>query len=150
MTLPLRVADASGDPRDEPPADALAGMRVLLAEDNPTIQLVAARLLRRWSARVTVVDDGAQCLDALGRDGFDAVLMDLQMPVLDGFDATAQIRAHDDDAIRGVRVIALTADASPDARARALSAGADAVVTKPYRPEELFTALSRARHPPPG
>jgi CheY-like chemotaxis protein len=98
----------------------------------------------------TVVDDGAACVEALRAAPFDVVLMDLQMPVLDGFDATAQIRAHDEPAIRGVRVIALTADASPEARARALAVGADAVLTKPYRPEELFSALSPSRPSSPG
>jgi CheY-like chemotaxis protein len=148
VTLPLRAVEGPHAAPTPAPAAELDGLRVLLAEDNPTMQFVTARLLRRWRVTHAVVDDGAACLDALRAAPYDVVLMDLQMPVLDGFDATAQIRAHDDDAVRALRVIALTADASPEARARALSVGADAVLTKPYRPEELFTALSQPRPAP--
>jgi signal transduction histidine kinase/ActR/RegA family two-component response regulator len=150
VTLPLRAVEGPHATPTPPPVAELDGLRVLLAEDNPTMQFVTARLLRRWRVTHTVVDDGAACVEALRAAPFDVVLMDLQMPVLDGFDATAQIRAHDEPAIRGVRVIALTADASPEARARALAVGADAVLTKPYRPEELFSALSPSRPSSPG
>jgi signal transduction histidine kinase/ActR/RegA family two-component response regulator len=145
VTLPLRVAATPSDARAAAPADGLAGMRVLLAEDNPTIQLVAARLLRRWNARVTVVDDGAQCLDALARDDYDVVLMDLQMPVLDGVAAMERLRAGERAQGRRLPVVALTADATPEARASARAAGADAFITKPYRPEELYAALAGLR-----
>jgi signal transduction histidine kinase/ActR/RegA family two-component response regulator len=145
VTLPLRAAVSSSDARATHAPDALAGMRVLLAEDNPTIQLVAARLLRRWNARVTVVDDGAQCLAALARDDFDVVLMDLQMPVLDGVSATQQLRARERAEAPRIPVVAVTADATPEARSAAREAGADAFITKPYRPEELYAALAGLR-----
>jgi signal transduction histidine kinase/ActR/RegA family two-component response regulator len=150
VTLPRRAVEGPHAAPPPAPAADLDGLRVLLAEDNPTMQFVTARLLRRWRVTHAVVDDGAACLDALNAADYDVVLMDLQMPVLDGFDATAQIRAHVAPAIHGVRVIALTADASPDARTRALAVGADAVLTKPYRPEELFTALAQPRPAPAG
>ncbi|MFO0628802.1 MAG: ATP-binding protein [Polyangiales bacterium] len=150
VSLPLRAAEGPHAAPPPPPPAALDGLRVLLAEDNPTMQFVTARLLRRWKVVHAVVDDGAACLDALRDAPFDVVLMDLQMPVLDGFDAIAQIRAHAEPGVQAMRVIALTADASPEARARAVTVGADAVLTKPYRPEELFTALSQAVAPPPG
>ena len=150
VTLPLRAVEGPHTTPTPPPVAELDGLRVLLAEDNPTMQFVTARLLRRWRVTHAVVDDGAACVEALRAAPYDVVLMDLQMPVLDGFDATAQIRAHEEPAIRGVRVIALTADASPEARARALAVGADAVLTKPYRPEELFTALSQCLPASPG
>ena len=145
VTLPLRAAVSPSDARATHAPYALAGIRVLLAEDNPTIQLVAARLLRRWNARVTVVDDGAQCLDALARDDFDVVLMDLQMPVLDGVSATQQLRARERAEAPRIPVVAVTADATPEARSAAREAGADAFITKPYRPEELYAALVSLR-----
>ena len=92
-----------------------------------------------------MADDGAQCLEALAREVFDAVLLDLQMPVLDGFEALARIRRHPDAAVRALPVIALTADVSPDARTRAMSLGASAFATKPYRPEALFAMLAAQR-----
>jgi len=109
------------------------------------VQRVAARMLRRWGVEVSLADDGAQCLDALARGTFDVVLLDLQMPVLDGFEALARIRRHADEAVRAMPVIALTADVSPDARTRAISLGASAFATKPYRPEALFAMLSAQR-----
>ncbi|MFO0627502.1 MAG: ATP-binding protein [Polyangiales bacterium] len=145
VMLPLSVASSPADTRAAARADNLEGLRVLLAEDNPMVQLVAARTLRRWNAQVTVVDDGAQCLEALAREAFDVVLMDLQMPVLDGIQATQQIRARERDRGGHTPVVALTADATPEARAAASAAGADLYLAKPYRPEELHRVLSDIR-----
>jgi signal transduction histidine kinase/ActR/RegA family two-component response regulator len=144
LTLPLREPGAPSV-RPTERSDALAGMRVLVTEDNQVVQRVAARMLRRWGVHVSVADDGAQCLDALTRDVFDAVLLDLQMPVLDGFEALARIRRHPDPAVWALPVIALTADVCPEARSRAMSLGASAFATKPYRPEALFAMLAAQR-----
>ncbi|MEN9353669.1 MAG: hypothetical protein RL318_994 [Fibrobacterota bacterium] len=117
-------------------------LRVLLAEDNVVNGRIAVRLLEKRGCEVCLVEDGVQALDALLATDFDLVLMDLQMPVLDGLEATRQMRA------RGGRngkipVVALTACAFLEDRERCMVAGMDDYVAKPIRPEELERVLAR-------
>ena len=114
---------------------------VLVAEDSKVNQIVAARALERCGCRVEIVDDGAAALAALSLQQFDAVLMDCQMPVLDGYAATAQLRSQQGD--RHVPVIAMTAHAMDGDRARCIAAGMDDCITKPMRHAELRETLSR-------
>jgi CheY-like chemotaxis protein len=119
-------------------------VRVLLAEDNPINRRVAAVLLRRNGYHVTVVHNGEEAVTAATREQFDAVLMDVQMPMMNGFGATRVIRAL--DAERGGRtpVIAMTAHAMTGDRERCLLAGMDDCVAKPVRAAELRQALQAA------
>ena len=115
---------------------------ILLAEDNPVNQRVAARLLERLGFGVDVVGDGSQAVAAVARRRYDAVLMDLQMPVMDGYEATRRIRQSARDG-RHLPIIALTAHAMTGDRERALAGGLDDYVCKPVRPTDLAAVLDR-------
>jgi PAS domain S-box-containing protein len=137
LTAPRPAAPA---PPSEP--GVLAGCTVLLVEDNAFNQLVARELLEDAGARVVVADDGAQALDRLAEGPVDCVLMDVQMPVMDGCEATRRIRA--DARLAGLKVIAMTANAGIEDQARCLAAGMDEFLTKPAAPEMLIATIARA------
>ena len=116
-------------------------LQVLLTEDNPVNQAVASRLLEKLGHRVTVANNGKEGFEAWARGDFDVVLMDVQMPVMDGIDATKAIRRAEE--LRGTRVpiIALTAHAMTSDRDRCLAAGMDRYLSKPIRFDALAEAL---------
>jgi PAS domain S-box-containing protein len=125
---------------------ALEGSAILLVEDNAFNQQVARELLEDAGASVVVAGNGSEAL-ALMRarpegEAFGCVLMDVQMPVMDGFEATRRIRA--DAALKDARVIAMTANAGLEDQARCLAAGMDEFVTKPVAPETLVATVARA------
>ncbi len=115
--------------------------RVLLVEDNAVNRTLAQRLLEKRGFRVTLAEDGKQAVLATAAAEFDLILMDIQMPEMDGFEATAEIRKRENLAGNHTPIIALTAHALKEDRERCLSAGMDAYVTKPIRPDELFRAI---------
>ncbi len=119
-------------------------LRILLAEDNPVNQRVATSILAGMGYRADLAGNGAEAVEALERQPYDVVLMDMQMPEMDGLEATRQIRTIFDDGWQP-RIIALTANALQGDRDRCLDAGMDDYLTKPIRPEALQSALSRAR-----
>ncbi|HAA12720.1 MAG TPA: ATPase [Cytophagales bacterium] len=112
---------------------------VLLVEDNEVNVLVANKFLQRWGLDVTVATNGQEALDRLEEQGFDLVLMDLQMPVMDGYTATEQIRLTQ----TMLPIIALTATALPNERQRIFDVGMNDFVLKPFKPETLYAALSK-------
>jgi PAS domain S-box-containing protein len=114
-------------------------LRVLVAEDNPVNQTVARSLLERRGHHVEIVENGQLALEAVRGGRYDVVLMDLQMPVLDGLTATRRIR--ETPGCEAVPVVALTAHALPEDRERCLAAGMNDCVTKPFRPHDLFAAV---------
>jgi signal transduction histidine kinase/CheY-like chemotaxis protein len=114
---------------------------VLLAEDGAVNQLLVRRLLERAGHTVTVVDTGAQAVEALARSHYDIVFMDLQMPDMDGLQATITIRAHETDG-RRVPVVALTAHAMEGDRERCLAAGMDGYLSKPIRVDALLASVA--------
>ncbi len=119
-----------------------ASLRILLAEDNLVNQKVARRMLEKEGHMVTVVGDGQLALDALERQTFDLVLMDIQMPGMDGMQATAAIRNKERESGGRIPVIALTAHAMSGDRERFLAAGMDGYVTKPIRIADLLGEIS--------
>jgi CheY-like chemotaxis protein len=119
-------------------------LRILLVEDNAVNQKLGQRLLQRLGHDVTLADDGAQALAVLCDDQFNAVLMDVQMPGMDGFEATAAIRARERAQGGHVPIIAMTAHAMKGDRERCLAAGMDDYVTKPIDAAGLRAALERA------
>jgi PAS domain S-box-containing protein len=118
-------------------------MRVLLVEDNLVNQKLAMALLEKRGFGVTTVGDGKGVLAALQREPFDLVLMDIQMPEMDGFEATAAIREAEKSTGRHVPIIAMTAHALKGDQERCLTAGMDAYVSKPIRTSELFETIAR-------
>jgi CheY-like chemotaxis protein/HPt (histidine-containing phosphotransfer) domain-containing protein len=118
-------------------------LRVLLAEDNKINQMVAVRLLENRGHTVVVAGDGREALASLERESVDLVLMDIQMPEMDGFAATAAIREREKLTGGHVPIVALTAHAMEGDRERCLASGMDGYASKPLRVEELFEAISR-------
>jgi signal transduction histidine kinase/HD-like signal output (HDOD) protein len=118
-------------------------LRILLAEDNPVNQRVAVRTLEKRGHTVRVACNGREAVEAWQGQRFDVVLMDVQMPEVDGFEATATIRARE-GAGRRTPIIAMTAHAMKGDRERCLAAGMDGYVTKPFEVEALFRALETA------
>jgi two-component system, sensor histidine kinase and response regulator len=118
-------------------------LRILLAEDNAVNQVLAVRLLEKRGHRVTVAGNGKEALATLEKDSFDLVLMDVQMPEMDGFEATAVIREKEKASGTHLPVIAMTAHAMAGDRERCLDAGMDDYIAKPIRPQELEELLKR-------
>lgn len=117
---------------------------VLLVEDNDVNRLVAQHMLETAGARVTVAVDGEQALQKLQRQSFDCVLMDVQMPVMDGLEATRQWRQEEDgQALKRTPIIALTANALTGERERCLSAGMDDYLAKPFQRNKLLGLITR-------
>jgi CheY-like chemotaxis protein len=117
-------------------AEARRRLRILLAEDNPVNQEVATAMLRKRGHDVDVVADGVAAVEAVRRNAYDVVLMDIQMPTMDGFAATAAIRALPERA--DLPIIALTAHALSGERERCLARGMTGYLTKPFRSHDLF------------
>ena len=136
-----------------PPSGPLVTLRrlhVLLAEDNAVNREVAVSMLGRMGHAVVLADDGQEALAALARDSFDLLLLDMQMPGMDGFEVIRHIRA--DEAATGNRrlpIVSVTAHALKGDRERCLAAGADEYVSKPVRRPELAQAIARALTPAP-
>jgi signal transduction histidine kinase/CheY-like chemotaxis protein/HPt (histidine-containing phosphotransfer) domain-containing protein len=118
-------------------------VRILLAEDNVVNQQVALGLLRRRGHQVTVVADGREAIARLEQEQFDLVLMDLQMPVMGGLEATAAIREREKSAGGHIRIVAMTAHAMSTDRDRCLAAGMDGYVSKPFDPTTLFAIVEQ-------
>ena len=119
-------------------AEARRGIKILLAEDNPVNQQVAATMLRKRGHQVDVVDNGRDAVTAVAKKQYDIVLMDIQMPEMDGMEATAAIRATKKG--KTLPIVALTAHALTGDRERYLAAGMNGYLSKPFKPHELFAA----------
>jgi CheY-like chemotaxis protein len=146
LRLPtVRPTDPPESPAAPPakPAPAQLNGHVLLVEDNPVNQSVAATMLKRLGLQYHLADHGAMAVDAVRAQRFDLVLMDCQMPVMDGYVATAEIRQLPDG--RGARlpIVALTANAAPGEAEKCLAAGMDAYLAKPITLSALQALLSR-------
>ena len=124
--------------RDSP---CLTAKRILLAEDNTVNQMVASRLLEKHGHSVFVVSNGKEALEVLDHEAFDVVLMDVQMPEMDGYEATAAIRAHERNSPHHVPIVAMTAHAMAGDRDHCLAAGMDGYVSKPVQVDELLRAI---------
>ncbi|KQZ29008.1 histidine kinase [Caulobacter sp. Root1472] len=147
VDLPLTRIRAVEDaaPGDEEEI-SLEGLRVLVAEDHPTNQKVVEIILQPFDVNLTMVEDGQAALDAFAPGAFDAILMDMQMPVMDGLTATRLIREREAAVgVPPVLLVMLTANAMEEHVSAARAAGADLHLAKPVRPAQLLEALARAR-----
>jgi signal transduction histidine kinase/CheY-like chemotaxis protein len=116
---------------------------ILLVEDNNINVMVALKFLKKWGLDVDVAENGQVALNKIQQKHYDLVLMDLDMPVMDGYEATKAIRASKNERISNTPVIALSASAVSDFREKAMVVGMNEYVTKPFKPEELYVALNR-------
>ncbi len=123
-------------------------LRILLVEDNAVNQKVAGALLRKRGHRVTIASNGQEGLHAVSQESFDVILMDIQMPVLDGWETTAAIRASERESGGHVPIIAMTAHAFREDIERCLNAGMDGFISKPFQMDALVKELDRVRKMP--
>jgi CheY-like chemotaxis protein len=137
--LPVLTVSAIAHPEEFRP------LRVLLAEDNAVNALLASVLLKKAGHQVTHVVTGRKALDALAVNEFDLVLMDVQMPDMDGMEATGLIRRAEITSRRHIAIVAFTAHAMAEDRKRFLAAGADGYLTKPFTPEQLNDVIESLR-----
>ncbi|AYL94748.1 PAS domain-containing hybrid sensor histidine kinase/response regulator [Mucilaginibacter celer] len=117
----------------------LQGLNILVVDDNKMNLMIAAKFLKRWNAQVAEAINGRIAVDMVNANNYDLIIMDLQMPVMDGFEATAVIKVSHPD----LPIIALTADAMPETYEKALAAGMVDYLTKPFVPEVLYAKLAK-------
>lgn len=133
------------------PADisrkTLVGHRILLVEDNKINQIVAAKFLSNWGLVVEIADNGKIAVEMILKNEYDLVLMDLQMPEMDGYQATKVIREFEHERFQHLPIIALTASAMQPIQAQVKAVGMNDFISKPFQPDDLFTKLRR--HIPP-
>jgi PAS domain S-box-containing protein len=135
----------------KPPAESSGqSVRVLLAEDNVVNQKVAMHMLATMGVRPDVAANGLEVLEALRRQNYDVILMDVQMPEMDGLEATRRIVAEQPDSAKRPWIIALTANAVQGDRETCLAAGMDDYISKPIKKEQLVQAVSRVHRPAAG
>ncbi|HEX5110397.1 MAG TPA: response regulator [Vicinamibacterales bacterium] len=137
-----RQAGRTGEEPERPLwPSAKRKLRVLVAEDNPTGQMLVGTLLKHQGHQVTIVSNGREAVERFAKEPFDLILMDVQMPEMGGFEATATIRSRERPSGAHTPIVAMTAHAMAGDRERCLAAGMDAYISKPLRPEELFSTI---------
>lgn len=134
-----QFGDQAGEQQEVPALNNIAGAKILLAEDSEINQAVAAELLKQAGMRVTIANNGREAVEKSGLSAFDCVLMDCQMPVMDGYEATRAIRK--DKRFGSLPIIAITANAAREDRKKCLDAGMDDHIAKPLNREDMFAAL---------
>ena len=121
--------------------DNLSHLRVLIAEDNMVNIMLMKKLFSKWNLTPTIAENGERAVELVQYGNFDLILMDLQMPVMNGFDAAIEIRKMPDTRKANIPIIALTASALFDIRERVFNSGMNDYVSKPFKPEELFEKM---------
>jgi CheY-like chemotaxis protein len=137
-----RAAETAAPTRSDPPPATSTGRKVLVVEDNLINQKVVSRMLQNFGCEAEVAGNGAEALKALDRARYDLILMDCQMPEMDGYQATAEIRRRDNGQQR-IPIVALTAHAMQGDREKCLAAGMDDYLSKPIDPKALTSLLRR-------
>jgi len=116
---------------------------ILLAEDNKANQIISKAMIESSGFEVTIAENGQEVLDLLSQVTFDLILLDCQMPIMDGYEAIGRIRQLDDPAKAGIPVVALTADTQTETRKACLDSGMDDFLTKPFTIDEIAGLVSK-------
>jgi PAS domain S-box-containing protein len=146
FTLELQIGGVIGDNEEESDIvfdDSLYRMRVLVVEDNKINQMVVHRFLTEWKCKIDIADNGQIALNKIQEKDYDVILMDLHMPVMDGYTATNRIRDLEEPKKKSIPIIALSASALGEIEVRARKFGMDAFVTKPFVPKILFKTIKK-------
>jgi CheY-like chemotaxis protein len=146
LTLPLTRSEVRAVKAPlvlDPESDNRPGLKVLAAEDNPMNQQVLSTLLGQLGVELVLVGDGVQAVEASAHEDFDLILMDVQMPVMDGPTATRAIRARERNSGRRTPILALTANAMAHHQVEYAVAGMDGLVAKPILLEQLIAEIDR-------
>jgi two-component system, sensor histidine kinase and response regulator len=136
------------EPLAPPTPASIPPLRILLAEDNLVNQRLTVRILEKRGHTVVVAANGHEALENFARDRFDLILMDIQMPVMDGLEATRMIRAHEEHALAHTPIIAMTAYAMKGDREKCLAAGMNDYLSKPFNTSDLCAMLEKYSHNP--
>jgi len=149
VVQPLPAAPVANQQPDQAPVQPGSGpenlgtLRVLVAEDNPVNVMLMKKLLSKWSITPSIAENGERAVELVQYGNFDIILMDLQMPVMNGFDATMHIRRMPDPKKAGIPIIALTASALFDIKEKVYESGMNDYVSKPFKPAELFEKITQ-------
>jgi len=125
----------------------LKGSKILVVEDNIINQRIALKFLNLWQAETQIANNGKEALEILENNDFDLILMDLQMPVMDGYTTTKKIRNSDNKKIRNIPIIALTASVMLDVKNKVEHSGMNSHVSKPFKPEILLEKILKYKTP---
>lgn len=146
MEIPLSTGNAKHCDEDKQAElqnnDSLSSLRVLIAEDNLVNVMLMKKLFSKWNMAPTIAENGERAVELVQGGNFDIILMDLQMPVLNGFDAAIEIRKMHDPKKANIPIIALTASALFDIRERVFNSGMNDYVSKPFKPDELLGKIN--------
>ncbi|MDG1780584.1 MAG: ATP-binding protein [Flavobacteriales bacterium] len=133
-------------PLEKENSSDIKGLKILLAEDNDMNIMVATSFLKLWDVEFKVAKNGLEAVAMWEKEDFDVILMDLQMPEMDGIDATKCIREKEKGLNKHIPIVALTASALTQSKDKVIDAGMDTFITKPFKPEELIEVLGRLGH----
>jgi PAS domain S-box-containing protein len=137
IELPITATDKVEIPLNQRPKET-ANPRVLIVEDNPINRLYLENLLRKWGLEYKSAQDGIEALQKLEQLPFDLILMDIRMPMMDGYETTLRLRNNSNSPSQEVPIIALTASTQPEEKVRAIEAGMNSLLSKPFTPEQLI------------
>ncbi|MFY0689496.1 MAG: PAS domain S-box protein [Cyclobacteriaceae bacterium] len=143
ITLPLGESTATDKVQLEGKAELRDDLRILVAEDNPGNRTLIHSLFRRWKINLEFAEDGQQAIDKIQAKDFDMIFMDLQMPEVDGYEATEAIRAMDDEYFKKIPIVALTASVMSNVLEKTRQVGMNAYVPKPFNPNELKQTIAK-------
>jgi len=141
FTMDFPVAETLAPGATAQKTESLARLKMLIAEDNPVNVLLMQKLLSKWHIVPAIAGNGEEAVQMAGNDDFDIILMDLQMPVMNGFDAAVEIRKHPDAKKANTPIIALTAAAMTDINQQITCAGMNDYVSKPFKPKDLIEKI---------
>lgn len=141
-TAPEKEKAAAGTP-EKPAAEQLRNISVLLAEDNELNQMLVEKFLSKWGAKVDIADNGKIAVEKLRKNNYDIILMDLQMPEMDGYETTSYIRSKFNGSKRELPILAMTAHAFKEVEEKCIKAGMNDYISKPVKAEKLYSKIAR-------